>query len=182
MQKVLSSTLGLAEASAGQWVSCWKGENELFLIATYLALFQNGNFWQLMFLVQVARLEKQSAHCAYRWVVRSPSFDSNDVSCLRSRWILPNSTITYDSLPLSHGLGSFDLPSGEWKSEVTLRFLWEYCFKSDLCRWEVNMWSAGICTVIYSGGRPWWSDSTGEWKNRSKLLFNLRQTGGWLEI
>ena len=41
----------------------------------------------------------------------------------RARWVKPNSTITYDSLPLSHGSGSFDMVRGEWRCEVSSK-LW----------------------------------------------------------
>ena len=54
-------------------------------------------------------------------------------SFLRARWVKPNSTITYDSLPLSHGSGSFDMVRGEWRCEVRSKF-W--------ISWHVwfNMW------------------------------------------
>jgi len=71
---------------------------------------------------KVARLEKQSAHCAYQ-----------------SKWILPNSTITYDSLSLSHGLGTFDLASGEWKSEVGGQYVVSWDLYSHLFQGEAVM-------------------------------------------
>jgi len=71
---------------------------------------------------KVARLEKQSAFCAYR-----------------GRWILPNKTITYDSLPLSHGLGSFDMASGEWTAEVGGQYVVSWDLYSHLFKGEAVM-------------------------------------------
>jgi len=71
---------------------------------------------------KVDRLEKQSAFCAYR-----------------GRWILPNKTITYDSLPLSHGLGSFDMASGEWTAEVGGQYVVSWDLYSHLFKGEAVM-------------------------------------------
>jgi len=71
---------------------------------------------------KVARLEKQSAHCAYQ-----------------SKWVNESSTITYDSLTLSHGLGSFDLESGEWKSEVGGQYVVSWDLYSHLFKGEAVM-------------------------------------------
>ena len=131
--KVLPFTLGLAKAWAGISVYGRKGEFVLIFVSK----------WQFL-TFQVARLEKQSAHCAYRWVPplivsRGKShnpplaiwllFRLEGFLFLRSKWVNESSTITYDSLTLSHGLGSFDLESGEWKSEVIQRFYtWHYLY------------------------------------------------------
>ena len=58
-KKVLPLTLGFAEAWAGVSAHGKKSEQHIFLNLV--------SKWQLP-IVQMARLEKQSAHCAYRWV------------------------------------------------------------------------------------------------------------------
>ena len=126
--------------SFGRTMSIWLKRWERDFSNCYISSFVSK--WQLL-ATYVPRSGGSTgkAKCSLRISVgRAPlkSLDSHDVSCLRSRWILPNSTITYDSLPLSHGLGSFDLPSGEWKSEVTLRF---YAFYDVFVKILFQKWS-----------------------------------------
>jgi len=106
-------------AETNEGPSGWSAHLRFYPLSS--ALRNLGKAFQYM-EEKVARLEKQSAHCAYR-----------------GRWILPNSTITFDRLPLSHGLGSFDLASGEWKCEAGGQYVVSWDLYSHLFKGEEVM-------------------------------------------
>ena len=85
-----------------------------------MTVLKNDNIAQLSYFIILLGLV-DAKNCLFKDVkdyIPKCSMQKNKQIILRGRWILPNKTITYDSLPLSHGLGSFDMASGEWTAEV----------------------------------------------------------------